>query len=142
MNDRKIYVLTALAIILALGHHVDHAIRGNHVGWPLMEDVNAFTASLAIYPIVAVAISLYYLHRVGPGSMAIVSGGGALFLGAVHFGPWAIEPPTDIIDAHASPIVGWFALGWLLALLLVLSITCLHEVKEWSSRDKAARARD
>jgi uncharacterized glyoxalase superfamily protein PhnB len=31
-----------LQAALSLGHHMDHLIRGNAVGWPLTEEVNAF----------------------------------------------------------------------------------------------------
>jgi hypothetical protein len=31
-----------LPAALSLGHHLDHLIRGNAVGWPLTEEVNAF----------------------------------------------------------------------------------------------------
>ena len=42
MHDRILYRLTWLAATLSLGHHLDHLIRGNAVGWPLTEEVNAF----------------------------------------------------------------------------------------------------
>ena len=35
MNDRRAFALIYLALVLSLGHHLDHAVRGNHVGWPL-----------------------------------------------------------------------------------------------------------
>jgi hypothetical protein len=37
------------ALFLAIGHHIDHVLRGNAVGWPLTDEVNGFTASLSIY---------------------------------------------------------------------------------------------
>ena len=42
MHDRILYRLTWLAAALSLGHHLDHLIRGNAVGWPLTEKVNTF----------------------------------------------------------------------------------------------------
>jgi hypothetical protein len=45
MHDRILYRLTWLAATLSLGHHLDHLIRGNAVGWPLSEEVNAFTVT-------------------------------------------------------------------------------------------------
>jgi hypothetical protein len=130
-RDPRLLGLTALAVVLAVGHHVDHAIRGNHVGWPLTESVNAFTFSLAIYPAIAIGLALYFAGRVGPGFWAFLSGGGAAFLAFVHFGPQAIEPPSDIIGVHASPVVGWLAFGWLLALVGVLLVTFVYEVGRW-----------
>ena len=85
MHDRSLYRLTLLALVMSLGHHLDHLIRHNAVGWPLGE-VNAFTASLVVYPIIVTGLLLYRAGRVGPGSWALVSGGGAVFVSTVHFG--------------------------------------------------------
>ncbi len=120
-----------MPLILAIGHHVDHAIRGNHVGWPLASEVNAFTYSLAIYPVIMTTRALYRRRIIGPGTWAMVSGGGAAFLTVIHFGPWAVEPPGDIIGPYDQPILGWLAFGWLLALLLVLVGATIFEVRLW-----------
>ncbi len=127
--DGVLVRLTLLAAVLALGHHVDHAIRGNHVGWPLTDEVNAFTYSLAIYPAIVIGLLLYRVGRVGPGFWVFLSGGGAAFLALIHFGPIAIEPPSDIIDLYDPPILGWFAFGWLVALITVLLLTCAVELR-------------
>ena len=42
MQRRILYQLTWLAAAMSLGHHLDHLIRHNAVGWPLTEEVNAF----------------------------------------------------------------------------------------------------
>lgn len=42
-QKRAIYLLTFAASALSIGHHVDHLIRGNVVGWPLTPEINAFT---------------------------------------------------------------------------------------------------
>lgn len=34
--------------MLGAAPHIDHIIRGNHVGWPLTPEVNPVTYSLAI----------------------------------------------------------------------------------------------
>ena len=34
-SNTILYALIFLAMFLSLGHHIDHIIRGNHVGWPL-----------------------------------------------------------------------------------------------------------
>jgi hypothetical protein len=69
MHRRILYQLTWLAATMSL----DHLIRGNAVGWPLTEEVNAFTASLVVYPIIATGLLLYHAGRVGPGFWALVS---------------------------------------------------------------------
>ena len=133
-RDRTLYILIYLAAALAIGHHIDHVIRGNHVGWPITPDVNAFTYSLGIYPAILTGLILYATGRVGPGFWIFLSGGGALFLGAIHFGPGALEPPQDIIGLYDPPILGWLAFGWLLALVGVLVVSTLYEARLWMQK--------
>ena len=131
MNDRRLTRLIYLAAFLSAGHHIDHLIRGNAVGWPLTSEVNGFTASLVIYPIILTGLALYSAGRVGPGFWIVVSGGGALFVGAVHFGPFALEPPPAIIDHYDSPILGWLAFAWLIAFIGVLVASSAYEARLW-----------
>jgi DMSO/TMAO reductase YedYZ heme-binding membrane subunit len=65
MHSRTLYRLTYLAAAMSLGHHLDHVIRHNAVGWPLTDQVNAFTFSLVIYPIIVTGLLLYRAGRVG-----------------------------------------------------------------------------
>lgn len=134
MQSRTLYLLTYLAAAMSFGHHLDHVIRGNAVGWPLTDEINAFTMSLAIYPIIATGLFLYRTGRAGPGFWAFVSGGGAVFVGAVHFGPMALEPPDQIIGMYDPPIIGWVAFGWLVAFVAVLAITSIYETRLWWQR--------
>ena len=140
MHDRVLYRLTWLAAAMSLGHHLDHLIRGNAVGWPVTDQVNAFTISLLVYPIIITGLLLYRAGRVGPGFWALVSGGGAVFVSAVHFGPAAVEPPELILDHYQSPVLGWLAFGWLVAFVTVLAITCLYETRLWAQQRQTRRA--
>ena len=140
-THRMLYRLTYLAAALSAGHHVDHVIRGNAVGWPLTGEVNAFTYSLGIYPLIATGLVLYRAGRVGPGFWALISGGGALFVAAVHFGPAAVEPPAAILGAYDPPLLGWLAFGWLLAFAAVLAGTCAYELHLWRRGRRAGGAR-
>jgi hypothetical protein len=140
MHRRILYQLTWLAAAMSLGHHLDHLIRHNAVGWPLTEEVNAFTASLVVYPIIATGLLLYHAGRVGPGFWALVSGGGAAFVSVVHFGPAAVEPPELILDHYQPPILGWLAFGWLIAFVAVLAITSMYETRMWAQQRQARRA--
>jgi hypothetical protein len=140
MHDRVLYRLTWLALAMSLGHHLDHLIRGNAVGWPVTEEVNAFTASLVVYPIIIIGLLLYRAGRVGPGFWALVSGGGAVFVSAVHFGPAAVEPPELILDHYEPPILGWLAFGWLMVFVTVLVITCVYETRLWAQQRRARHA--
>jgi hypothetical protein len=136
-----IYVLTYLAAALSLGHHVDHVIRGNAVGWPLTGEVNAFTMSLAIYPVLATGLLLYRADRVGPGFWTLLSGGGAAFVSLIHFGPTATEPPHMIHGAYEPAFLGWIAFGWLVAFAGVLIVTSVYEARAWYAerRERGAR---
>lgn len=140
MHDRILYRLTWLAAAMSLGHHLDHLIRGNAVGWPLTGQVNAFTASLVVYPVIATGLLAYRAGRVGPGFWALVSGGGAVFVSAVHFGPAAAEPPQLILGHYQPPVLGWLAFGWLVALVTVLAVTCVYETRLWAQQRQARRA--
>jgi hypothetical protein len=130
MHGTTITNLTYLAAAMSLGHHVDHVLRGN-AGWPVTGDVNAFTISLAIYPTIAVGLYLYRAGRIGPGSWAIISGGGAAFVAAVHFGPLAIEPPEQILGMYDPPILGWMAFAWLVGFVALLIVTSQLELRMW-----------
>jgi hypothetical protein len=132
--------LTWLALVLLLGHHLDHLIRPNAVGWPLTEEVNAFTASLVVYPVIAAGLLAYRAGRVGPGFWALVSGGGAVFVAAVHFGPAAVEPPELILDHYQPPILGWLAFAWLVVFVTVLAVTCLYETRRRAQQRQARHA--
>ena len=141
MDKRKIlYVLTLLAAAMSLGHHIDHGIRHNAVGWPLNDEFNAFTASLVIYPVIITGLLLYQAGKVGAGFWAFVSGGGAVFVSAVHFGPFAVEPPEMILDGYDSPVVGWLAFVWLVIFVSVLAITSLYETRVWWQEHLMRRA--
>ncbi len=140
MHSRTLYLLTYLAAAMSFGHHLDHVIRVNAVGWPLTDQVNAFSMSLAIYPIIAAGLLLYRAGRVGSGFWAFISGGGALFVSAVHFGPFAVEPPDHIIGLYDPPIIGWFAFAWLVTFVALLAITSLYETRIWWQLRSTRRA--
>ena len=140
MHNRTIYLLTLVGAGMSLLHHVDHAIRGNAIGWPLSPEVNPFTMSLGIYPIIATGLLLYRAGRVGPGFWALVSGGGAAFVSAVHFGPFAVEPPHLIHGGYEEPVLGWLAFAWVVAFAAVLMVTSVYETRLWFGRRRAHEA--
>ncbi len=128
--DRHRYLLgmAIAATLLGLAHHVDHVIRGNHVGWPITGDINPFTFSLAFYPVVLLGLYLPARNRAGACFWALVTGVGVAFVGPTHFGPWAVEPPGDILSVYRSPAAGWVALGLLLLFLTTLASTSLYGI--------------
>lgn len=131
VHGRWLYPLIAVAAAMSLGHHVDHAVRGTHVGWPLTAEITPFTYSLAIYPLILLGLSLYRSGRVGVGYWTVTSGAGALLLVAVHFGPTAVEPPRDIITEYEPELIGWIAFAWLVVLVAVLVATFFYEARLW-----------
>ena len=136
-SNTILYGLVYLAVIMSLGHHIDHMIRGNHVGWPLTEYVTPFTYSLGIYPLILLGLFLYRSSRVGSGYWALLSGSGAVFMAWIHFGLAAVEPPVDFINLYEPQIVGWLAIAWLVAFVMVLVVTCAYEVRSWFAQRKA-----
>jgi hypothetical protein len=111
----RIYLLHVAALLLSAGHHLDHVLRGTHVGWPAIPQVTTFTYTLAIYPIIGLGFLLrsraYWL---------IAATGGLLLLAGVHFGPFAVEQPREILGGYAQPLIGYVAFAVLLALVVVL----------------------
>jgi hypothetical protein len=127
MHSKKtLYVLIGLSLLFSIGHHVDHIIRGNHVGFPINSDVNPFTYSLGFYPVIIIGIILFYKNILGPLFWSVLSGIGFLFVGLTHFGPFAAEPPHDIIEPYESFTHGILAITWLIVFLLLLLSICVY----------------
>jgi hypothetical protein len=142
-SNRILYGLIYLAMFMSLGHHIDHIIRGNNIGWPLTAEVNAFTYSLGIYPLILLGLYLYASGRVGRGFWASLSGSGALFVAWIHFGgPAAVEPPAEIINLYEPRLIGWMAFLWLVVFVGVLVATCIYELRSWFSQRNRARSAD
>ncbi|WP_049984837.1 hypothetical protein [Halobellus rufus] len=132
---RAFLVFTAVPTVLGAAHHVDHVIRGNHVGWPITPEVNPFTYSLAIYPLLAIGLSLTLTNRVGArfwaGFFAFSTGMLAYF----HVSPWAVEPPRDVILPYADPVLGYLAFGVLLALIASVAAGSVYGAVLWYRHD-------
>lgn len=130
-KKKRLLFLVLLAVLFGLGHHVDHIIRGNHVGWPLIPEPTPFTYSLGFYPVIGMGVYLYLCDRVGSGFWALLAGVGFLFVGLLHFGPLAVEPPEDILGPYSSAVAGYAALGWLVAFLLLLAVITVYAARRW-----------
>jgi hypothetical protein len=127
----RAYLLFALATLLGLTHHVDHVIRGNHVGWPITPEVNPFTYSLAIYPLVVLGFVLSLTGRAGARYWTVVMTIGAGMLVYFHLSPWAVEPPSDVILPYANPLFGYAAFAVLLALIGVVLVGAGYSLRLW-----------
>ena len=111
------YLFVAVPTLLGAAHHVDHVVRGNHVGWPLTPEVNPFTYSLAIYPLLAVSLYLSVTRRAEGRYWAGFFAAGAAMLAYFHVSPWAVEPPADVITPYESAVAGGLAFAVLLSLV-------------------------
>lgn len=125
-------VLTIAA--LSTAHHLDHVVRGV-TGWPLAGGVNPFSVSLLVYPVIAAGLLLSGRGRAGARFWALLAGGGAVFVLAVHLGPAAGDAVTAIPGQHESSELDVAALVVLAAFLVALVAHCAHELR------RAARGR-
>lgn len=82
---------------LTLGalHHTDHVLRDNHSGFPFTKNVNEFTASLAIYPIILSG----HFFDLGPNYWITVESAALIGLGLAHT---LVEPPSHQHDPWAN----------------------------------------
>ncbi len=115
---------TALAVhlgALATGllHHLDHVIR-HDVGWPLENQANGFTYSLAVYPIVAFGFWRTARGHSMRGYWMGVAIVGIVFVVATHAGPFAPDPVAHVYSFYDSPIAGLAAVAILVGLLASL----------------------
>lgn len=130
-RGRTLFILILANTAFGLGHHVDHVLRGNHVGWPLIAEVTPFTYSLGFYPVIAVGLFMWSRSEVGSGFWAVLSGVGASFVGLLHFGPWAVEPPADILGPYESHVAGAVAMAWLITFVALLAGTAVYCGLQW-----------
>jgi hypothetical protein len=128
--DPPLFALILVPTLLGITHHLDHVVRGNHVGWPLAE-VTPFTYSLLIYPVIAVGLALTLADRVGARYWVVTTGVGAVMLWFFHLSPWAVEPPADVILPYANPVVGYLAFAALVALILSLLVATGYATYRW-----------
>jgi hypothetical protein len=127
----RLYALIAIPTLLGVAHHVDHVVRGNHVGWPVAPEVNSFTYSLVIYPVIGLGLYLTVTDRVGARYWVGTAAFGAVLLWFFHFSPWAVEPPADVILPYANPLVGYAAFAVLIALVCSLLVTTGYATYRW-----------
>jgi len=127
--------LVALSGFLGLGHHLDHVVRGNHVGWPIIPEVTAFTYSLFIYPLILVGLYLEYRDRDTSVYWPLVLFPIFALVLFTHFGPWALEPPSHVIDPYSSVYMGLFAFGWLILLTLSLGMALFQSLTVFKDRN-------
>jgi hypothetical protein len=127
----RAYLLFGLATLFGLAHHADHVVRGNHVGWPITPEVNPFTHSLVIYPLVVTGFVLSLTGRAGARYWSVVMAFGGGMLVFFHLSPWAVEPPGDVILPYADPLWGYVAFAVLLLLIGVVFVGAGYSILLW-----------
>ena len=126
-----LFKLAVLATVFGIGHHIDHLLRADHLGWPLISEVTPFTYSLGIYPFIVVGLYLHARGQIGPGYWVLLTTIGALFVGLSHFGPLAVEPPEHIVGSYRSNAAGYAAVAWLITFVLVLVGIAIYGARLW-----------
>lgn len=139
--------LVVAIVPLGIVHHVDHVLRGDHAGWPFRPQVTAFTFTLLIYPILAIA------WRMGtrPWGRAAAIGVVALFVLFAHtlieppqqiYGTWAYNRSTDALlytvdPEHVhnllnveSPVLGFAAAALAVLLTILLLMTFIVAIRD------------
>lgn len=129
--DTRLVSLIVVTTLFGAGHHVDHVVRGNHVGWPLIPEVTVFTYTLAVYPFIAVGLYLTVTERVGANYWSVLFGTVLLLVTVTHFGPWATEPPQDVIGPYESATLGYAAFAWLLGFVGSLLVATVYAIHRW-----------
>ena len=100
------WILLTLASVFLFGalHHVDHLVRGNHVGWPAISEVNPFTYSLMAYPLFVLGLAAMTRGRLWAGYWFVYGLMALALVGTTHFvPPFIAEPVRDIYTPYLQP---------------------------------------
>lgn len=121
------YVVIFTPFILGLLHHVDHIVRGNHVGWPLTAEVNPFTYSLLVYPLLLIGLYVSWFTDLNATNYWVGFFGFTSVL--VTYTHTFIEPPADILGPHSNPVIAYLALALMVALSAALILGLVYMVR-------------
>ena len=100
------WIVLTLASLVVFGtlHHIDHLVRGNHVGWPAVSEVNPFTYSLMAYPLFVVGLAALTRGRVWAGYWFAYGLMALVLVGTTHFiPPFIAEPIRDVYLPYLDP---------------------------------------
>jgi hypothetical protein len=135
---RSGFLLVAVITVLSVAHHVDHVVRDS-TGWPFDGGFNPFSASLFIYPVIALGVILSRAGRVGARFWAFLAGGAAVFVTAVHLGPGAGDAIDDIPGSYGSNVAGVLAVTVLGVFVGALVAHAVLEIQRLRHRDLTER---
>ena len=100
------WLLMAATCVMILGavHHIDHVVRGNHIGWPFSPTATPFTFSLLVYPALLAGIYLTRRRRAWAGYWLAVALPILALVVFVHLIPHpGYEAPPDLYIPYADP---------------------------------------
>ena len=118
---RRLIIPAAAVTAFGVLHHVDHAIRGNHVGWPLSDAVTPFTFSLGVYLLLLPGLYLTMRGQAWAGYWLLVSLLTLALVVWVHFGPSPdAESLPEVYGPWGNALLGGIAVAVLFALLASL----------------------
>ena len=166
---RRLVGLATAATVLGVLHHTDHAARGNHVGWPLTDEVTPFTPSLLVYVALLGGIALTRRGRAGARYWLVAGGAMLALVLSVHFNPSPegesvrdiyvpyadpaaycgpappVDPPQSgaprfLCGAPARPWLGALAAANMLALVVCLAALTLTAARAWRAGRRAPAA--
>ena len=118
---RRLVVAAAAVTVFGALHHLDHALRGNHVGWPLSDAVTPFTFSLGVYLLLLPGLYLTPRRKAWAGYWLVVSVLTLALVVWVHFGPSPeAESLPEVYGPWGNALLGGLAVAILFALLASL----------------------
>jgi len=121
----RTWLLVAAGSVTIFGflHHVDHVVRGNHSGWPFIEEVTPFTFSLLIYALLLPGLYLTWRGRLMVGYWLFTVAVLLTLVTSVHFvGEDREAPIRDIYAVYDSPVAGFLAVADLTILIASLVV--------------------
>lgn len=102
---RWLVIAASTVTILGAIHHIDHIIRGNHIGWPFSTQATPFTFSLLVYPALLGGIYLTRRRRAWAGYWLGVALPMLALVTFVHLIPHAgYEAPPDLYIPYSDPL--------------------------------------
>ena len=133
---RVLLALGVLVTVFGLLHHVDHVVRGNHSGWPFVEEVTPFTFSLLVYALLLPGIFMNMRGRVAAGWWLFTAAVAVVLATFVHFldGEEREAPVRDIYAVYGKSAWGVLALVVLYGLLSSLAALLVAALRALSAR--------
>jgi hypothetical protein len=139
-RERWRWVLLGLGCVVTVFgvlHHVDHVVRGNHSGWPFVEEVTPFTFSLLVYALLLPGIFMSLRGRVAAGWWLFTAAVALALITFVHFlgGEEREAPIRDIYAVYRNPVWGVLALVVLYGLVISLLALFVAALSALRARD-------